>query len=139
MVGAALRSKVAWLATPKAETREFLARALARELLIAATGDLDRLEYAEQESAGLTSAGWLTRLRATVSWAAIGFGPAIFVVVSKWQNWVTDAATTGILVQFSALCFFVAVLSAADPAGYKDRLGSVTSTGAALFGWRKPV
>jgi hypothetical protein len=41
-------------------------------------------------------------------------------------------------VQFAGLCFFVAVLSAADPTGFKDRLGSVTGTGAALFGWKKP-
>jgi hypothetical protein len=41
----ALREKVSWLATPKADTREFLARALARVLLIAATGDLDRLVF----------------------------------------------------------------------------------------------
>ena len=40
MAGAALRSKVAWLATPKAETREFLSRALAKTLLIAVAGDL---------------------------------------------------------------------------------------------------
>jgi hypothetical protein len=139
MAGAALRSKIAWLATPKAETRTFLARALARELLIAATGDLDRLECVTLENAGLTSTSWTARLRATVSWAAFGFGPAIFVMVSKWQNWwVMDAATTGILVQFAALCFFVAILSKTDPAGYKDRLGSVTGAGTALFSWKRP-
>src|SRR5689334_12670530 len=45
--GAALRQKVAWLATPQPDTRDFLARALAKELLIAVTGDLDRFECAE--------------------------------------------------------------------------------------------
>jgi hypothetical protein len=138
MAGAALRSKIAWLATPRAETREFLARALAKELLIATTGDLDRLEYVELEAADAPCVHWVTRLHATVSWAAFGFGPAIFVVVNKWAGWVTDPAATGILVQFAALCFFVAVLSATDPTGYKDRLGSVTGTGAALFGWKRP-
>jgi hypothetical protein len=135
--GAALRSKVAWLATPKAETREFLARALARELLTAVAGDLDQLECAELGSLGERTEGWLARLRATIGWAAFGFGPAIFVAISKWAGWVTDPAATGILVQFAALCFLVAVLSAADPTGYKDRLGSVTGAGAALFGWKK--
>ena len=132
MAGAGLHRKVAWLATPKAETREFLARALASQLLIAATGDLDRLEYAELESAGSTATDWFARLRATVTWAAFGFRPAIpaiFVVVSKWAGWVTDPATAGILVQFAALCFFLAVLSATDPTGYKDRLGSFTGIG----------
>jgi len=137
MAGAALRSKIAWLATPKAETRDFLARALGKELLIAVTGDLDRLEYAQLERAELPSAGWLTRLRKMVSWAAFGFGPAIFLVVSKWQNWVTDAATITVLWQLSALCLFVAVVSVADPTQYKDRLSSVTSTGTTLFGWRR--
>jgi hypothetical protein len=55
MGGAALRSKVSWLATPKPETREFLARSLARELLISTTGELDRLEYAELESTAFSS------------------------------------------------------------------------------------
>jgi hypothetical protein len=138
MAGAALRSKVTWLATPRAETQSVLGRALAHELLIAATGDLDRLEYTEIGPAESTTIGWVARLRATASWVIFGFGPAIFVIVSRTLGWITDPATTAILVQFAALCFFVAVFSAADPSGYKDRLSSVAGTGAALFGWRKP-
>jgi hypothetical protein len=138
MAGAALRGKVAWLATPTPETREHLARALATQLLIAATGELDRLECVELKAVSAPSVGWLARLRATAGWAIFGFGPGVFVVVGKWAGWITDAATTGILVQFAGLCFFVAVLSATDPTGYKERLGSVTGTGAALFGWKKP-
>jgi hypothetical protein len=137
MAGIALRTKVAWLATPRADTRRFLARALADELLIAATGDLDRLEYAEIGQSQFITISWITRLRATASWVIFGFGPAIFVVVSRTVGWIDDPATTAILVQFAALCFFAAVLSAVDPSGYKDRLSSVTGTGAALFGWRK--
>jgi hypothetical protein len=137
MAGVALRSKVAWLATPRAETKSFLARALADELLIAATGDLDRLEYSEIGQTQ-SAVSWGARLRATASWAVFGLGPAIFVVVSRTVGWISDPATTAILVQFAFLCFFVAVLSAADPSGNKERLSSVTGTGAALFGWRKP-
>jgi hypothetical protein len=137
MAGAALRSKVGWLATPRADTKSVLARALALELLIAATGDLDRLEYSE---IGQTQAtvSWIARSRATASWAIFGLGPAIFVVVSRARGWVNDPTTTAILVQFAFLCFFVAILSAADPSGYKERLASVTGTGVAVFGWRKP-
>jgi hypothetical protein len=137
MAGAALRSKISWLATPKADTRDFLTRALGRELLIVATGDLDRLEYAQLERAEVPYANWLTRVRMRVIWAAFAFGPGIFLVVSKWQNWVTDPATTWTLVQFSALWLFFAFSSLVDPTAYKDRLGNVTSTGAALFGWRR--
>jgi len=138
MAGAALRSKIAWLATPKAETRDFLARALARELLIAAIGDLDRLEYAQLERADLPFDGWLTRLRRTLSWTAIAFAPVIIVlVVSAWQKWVTDPDTTRILWQFSAVWLFIAVVSVVDPTKYNERLGSVTSAGTALFGWRR--
>jgi hypothetical protein len=136
MAGAALRSKVAWLATPRAETKSFLARALADELLIAATGDLDRLEYSEIGQGQSTAVIWIARLRAIASWVIVGFGPAIFWVVSRKLGW-TDPATTAILAQFAALGFFVAVLSAVDPSGYKDRLSSVTGTGSALFGWKK--
>jgi hypothetical protein len=136
MAGAAIRSKVVWLATPRAETKGFLARALADELLIAATGDLDRLEYTEIGQGQSAAVIWIARLRAITSWAIVGFGPAIFLVVSRKLGW-TDPATTAILAQFAALGFFVAVLSAVDPSGYKDRLSSVTGTGAALFGWKK--
>jgi hypothetical protein len=136
MAGAALRSKVAWLATPRAETQKFLARALADELLIAVTGNLDRLDYVEIEGTGSKTVGLFARLRATVSWGVFGFGPAIFVVVSKTAGLINDPGTIAILVQFAALSFFVAVLAVADPSGYKDRLSSVTGAGAALFGWR---
>jgi hypothetical protein len=137
MAGAALRRKIAWLATPMAETREHLGRTLAGQLLIAAAGDLDRLEYAALRDVGESSGGWLSRFRAAVSWAAFAFGPAIFLILSKWSGWITDPTTTGIFIQFAALCFLTAVLSAADPTGYKDRLSSVAGTGTALFGWKK--
>jgi hypothetical protein len=136
MAGAALRSKVAWLATPRVDTQKFLSGALAEELLIAATGDLDRLDYVEIGGTGLKTAGLFARLRATTSWAVFGFGPAIFVVVGKTVGLISDPGTIAILIQFAALSFFVAVLAVADPAGYKDRLSSVTGAGAALFGWR---
>jgi hypothetical protein len=136
MAGAALRGKVAWLATPRADTKRFLARALADELLIAVSGDLDRLEFSEVGQAQFTTVSWIARLRSIASWATVGFGPAIFLVVSRQLGW-TDPGTTAILVQFAVVGLFVAVLSAADPTGYKERLSSVTGTGAALFGWKK--
>jgi hypothetical protein len=136
MAGAALRSKVAWLATPMEETKSFLARELAEELMIAVTGDLDRLEYCEIAQAQTATVSWIARLRSTAGWAIVGFGPAIFVVVGKTILGFKDETTT-ILIQFAFLSFFVAVLSAVDPSGYKERLSSVTGTGAALFGWKK--
>jgi hypothetical protein len=136
MAGAALRGKVAWLATPRVDTPKFLSGALAKELLIAASGDLDRLDHIEIEGTELKTAGFFARLRATLSWAVFGFGPAIFVIVGKTAGLINDAGTIAILVQFAALSFFVAVLSVADPAGYKDKLGSVTGAGTTLFGWR---
>jgi hypothetical protein len=134
--GGALRSKVAWLATPKAQTKEFLARALAEQLLIAATGDLDRLDCAELDGVASTTIGWLARFRATASMAVLGLGPAILFFVNKWADWIHDPAGMAIFAQFAAISFFVAVLSTLDPTGYKERLGSVIGTGAGLFGWR---
>jgi hypothetical protein len=90
MAGAALRSKVAWLATPMAETQRFLARALADELLIAVTGDLDRLDHAESEGTGLNTTGLFARLRATTSWGVFAFGPAIFAVVNNRIELIKD-------------------------------------------------
>jgi hypothetical protein len=51
-------------------------------------------------------------------------------VVSWWQNWLTNAMT-GVLAQFSLLWLLVAV----DPTAYKERIGSVISTGTTLFQW----
>jgi len=135
MASAALRNKVAWLATPKAETREFLARVLGDQLLITAAGDLDRLEYAEPDSAGSTTIGWFARFRATAGMPILAGGLAILVFVNKWVNWIPDPPGVAIVAQFAAIFFFVAVLSAVDPTGYKERLGSVIGTGAGLFGW----
>jgi hypothetical protein len=136
MAGAALRSKVAWLATPMADTQKFLARALADELLIAVTGDLDRLDHAESEGTGLNTSGLFARLRAMTSWGVFAVGPAIFVVVNNWIELIKDPGAKLLLGQFALISFGVAVLSVADPAGYKDRLGSVIAAGAALSGWR---
>jgi hypothetical protein len=133
MAGAALRSKIAWLATPRPETRDFLARTLGRELLIAATGDFDRLEYAEFHRTDFPSDSRLTRLRRTLSWAAITFAPFIILVVSWWQNWLTDTMKP-VLAQLSVLWLLVSV----DPTAYKERIGSVISTGKTLFDWRSP-
>ena len=129
--GTALRSKIAWLATPRPETRDFLARTLGRELLIAAIGDFDRLEYAEFKRADFPSDSRLTRLRRMLSWAAIAFAPFIILVVSWWQNWLTDAMKV-VLPPFSLLWLLVTV----DPTAYKERIDSVISTGKTLFGWR---
>lgn len=127
--GTALRSKIAWLATPRPETRDFLARTLGGELLIAANGDFDRLEYAEFKRADFPSDSRLTRLRRMLSWAAIAFAPFIILVVSWWQNWLTDAMKS--FLGFSVLWFLVSV----NPTAYKERIGSVISTGKTFFGW----
>lgn len=130
-VSAALRSKIAWLATPRSDTRDFLARALGRELLIAATGDLDRLEYDQWEAAVLPSSGrltWMRRTLRTLSLVAFAFLPAIILVVLLRQNLLTNAMTV-VLAQFSLMWFFVSV----NPTG----IGSVLSAGKALFQWGK--
>jgi hypothetical protein len=129
--GLALRSKIAWLATPRPDTRDFLSRALGRQLIIAASGDLDRLEYADFKSADLPSDSRLTRLRRTLSWAAITFAPFIILVVSWWKNWLTDAMKV-VLPPFSLLWLLVTV----DPTAYKERIDSVIGTGKTLFGWK---
>jgi hypothetical protein len=129
---AALRSKISWLATPRPETREFLARTLGRELLIAATGNFDQLEYAEFKRADFPSDSRLTRLRRRLTWVAITFAPCIILAVSWWQNWLTDQMKV-VLTQVSLLWFVVSI----DPTAYKERIGSVISTGKTLFEWGK--
>jgi len=49
-------------------------------------------------------------------------------------GFTVDIADSAEDASIAALCFFAAVLSSTDPTGCKDKLGSVTSTGMALFG-----
>jgi hypothetical protein len=138
MAGAALRSKVAWLATPMAETKSFLASALADQLLIVATGDLDRLEYSKIEQVHSTTGNWLARLRATASWTIVGVGPVILFIVSSRVGWFEQyPAGAAIFGQFAAASLIAAVFYAVDPSGGKDRLSSVIATESALFNGKK--
>jgi hypothetical protein len=132
--GAALRQKVAWLATPQPDTRDFLARALAKELLIAATGDLDRLECAEITRS--LRAGRLTQFVAIVSWAVLTFGP-VFLVIGKLTGWpLLEDANTATVIQFAVLCVFFGIVSGGSN-DYKEKLASVLSMGGTLFGWKR--
>jgi hypothetical protein len=131
---AALRQKITWLATPQPETREFLARALARELLIAATGDLDRLESAE--ITGSLPASRLRRFGAIVSWAVL-FSPAVFLVIAKSGWWHLDDTTTSIVSQIAAFCVSVAIVSGIGSNDNKEKLDSIISwVGHSLVGKR---
>jgi hypothetical protein len=133
--GAALRQKVAWLATPQPDTRDFLARVLAKELLIAATGDLDRLECAE--ITGSLRAGRLTRFVAIVSRAVLIFGP-VFLVIGKLTGWPPlDDANTATVIQFAVVCVSFGLVSGIGSNDYKEKLGSVLSMGGTLFGWKR--
>ena len=130
---AGLRQKLPWLATPKNDTREHLARWLGEALIAATTGDLARLTDAEP-TVTAAAVTWQGRLVGFARWAFIALGPAAVL----WLGWslIPDAATRGLAAQFAALCFVVATFSALDPSG-RDKLSSVASAGTALFGWGK--
>jgi hypothetical protein len=131
-----LLQKLAWLATPKNDTREYLARALGEALISAATGDLARLTSggAEQVMTAAVSVPWYGRLVGFARWSLIALGPA----AALWFGWslIPNAATQGLAAQFAALCFVIATFSTIDPGG-RDKLSTVVSTGATLFGWGK--
>ena len=126
-----LRQKLGWLAIPKADTREELSRSLGRALIQVAIGDFSSLTEGETLAPAAGGVLWQDRLLGFVRWFAIAGGPAL-VVWSAWR--LIDDATKGIALQFAALCFVVATFSALDPEG-RDKLSSVVSAGASLFGW----
>jgi hypothetical protein len=132
---AGLRQKLPWLATPKNDTREYLARALGEALIAATIGDLARLTGAEPVVTAAVAVSWQGRLVGFARWSLVALGPAGVL----WLGWslIPDAATRGLAAQFAALCFVVATFSTLDPGG-RDKLSSVVSNGAALFGWGKP-
>jgi hypothetical protein len=131
---AGVREKLAWLATPKSDTREYLARALG-EALIAATTDLARLIGTQPGMPAATGVSWQERLVGFARWTLVALGPA----AALWLGWslIPDAATRGLAAQVAASFFAVATFSRLYP-GARDELSSVVSTGATLFGWGKP-
>lgn len=132
-VADALRSKLTWLATPKADTREKLARILGEMLLAAATGNLDRLGSDEGEPAGLTRTRLLARLAANVRWVATALSPAM-VLWFAWDSVPSEAKAPA--VQLSAAWAIVNLVSLLGPSG-RDNLSTALTTGTTLSGWGK--
>jgi hypothetical protein len=131
-----LRQKLPWLATPKNDTREYLARALGEALIAATIGDLARLTGAEPAITAAAAASWRDRLVGFARWVLFALGPAS----ALWLGWplIKDSpAAQGLAAQFAVLCFVVGTFSTLDPSG-RDKLSGVVSTGTALFGWGKP-
>jgi hypothetical protein len=132
---AGVREKLAWLATPKSDTREYLARALGEALIAATAGDLARLTSSEPVVTAAAGDTWQSRLIGFGHWSLVALGPA----AALWLGWslIPDPATRGLTVQIAATFFVVATFSRLYP-GARDELSSVVSTGATLFGWGKP-
>jgi hypothetical protein len=132
---AGVREKLVWLATPKNDTREYLARALGEALIAATTGDLARLIGEQPVVTVATGVSWQDRLVSFARWSLVALGPAS----ALWLGWslIPDAATRGLAAQLAASFFVVATFSRLYP-GARDELSSVLSTGATLFGWGKP-
>jgi hypothetical protein len=102
--------------------------------LIAATiGDLARLTGAEPAITAAAAASWRDRLVGFARWVLVALGPA-GVLWLGWPLIKAYPATQGLAAQFAVLCFVVGTLSTLDTGG-RDKLSSVVSTGAALFGW----
>ncbi|SFU59123.1 hypothetical protein SAMN05192541_1033 [Bradyrhizobium arachidis] len=132
---AGLRQKLAWLATPGVATREELARMLGEALIAAATCDLARLAGSEPPAPSASSIRWVSRLFAIAQGGVLALGAPTVI----WLLWpyFSDAAVRSVAVQFAALCFVVGTFSILDPTG-RDKLNTVVSVGATLFGWGKP-
>lgn len=140
---AVLREKLVWLATPKPDTRIQLTLFLHEAILAAATGDLDRLGEPTTALPTLAEADrrrWLMRLARLARWAIFALGPAAFLWLDRALGWnlLSEPAVRAVIVQAAILSFIVASFSELEPAGYKDKLGSVMSAGGSLFGWSRP-
>lgn len=129
-----LRQKVGWLATPKADTREHLARAIGEALVVAATGEFDRLLGSGMATTSNVRSGWPEHIVAVGRWAIVALGPGLGVFLG-WRK-ISDPALQTLAIQFAAVCFLSATFSATIQRG-DDRLSSIVSVGAGLFGWGK--
>jgi hypothetical protein len=134
-VAAGLRQKLSWLVTPKPDTAEYLARAIGEVLVVAATGNLDRLLWSQMGVTTDAHFRWQDQLIAFARWAIVALGPALAVLLG-WRL-VEDPATRTLAVQFAAVCFLNATFSAVVQRG-DDRLSSIVNLGGSVFGWGRP-
>jgi hypothetical protein len=131
-----LRERLATLAVPKGEARCELSRSLGQALVGVARGDFAFLGELKDYSPATAPLTWRDRLLSFSKWTAVALGPSICVAI-LWRVPEIPDATKAVAIQFAAACFVVATFSALDPQG-REKLGSVVSTGSALFGWGKP-
>jgi hypothetical protein len=134
-VAAGLRQKLSWLVTPKPDTAEYLARAIGEVLVVAATGNLDRLLGSQMGVTTDAHFRWQDQLTAFARWAIVALGPALAVLLG-WSL-LEDLATRTLAVQFAVVSFLNATFSAVVQRG-DDRLSSIVNLGGSVFGWGRP-
>lgn len=132
-IAAGIRGKIVWLATPKADTKEHLARALGSVLVITVAGDLDRLLGPETVVVNQIPLSWQNRLLGLGCWVVIALGPALAVYFG-WRH--INESMQNLAVQFAVVCFVTATFSAVA-AKEDDPLGSIVKVGGNVFGWGK--
>jgi hypothetical protein len=130
-----LREKLGWLVTPKSDTAEHLARAIGEVLIVAVTGDLDRLLGHQTTVATAARFRLRDQLIAFARWALIAVGPGLAVLVA-WPA-ITDPATRTLFVQIAGVCFLNATFSAIAGGG-DERLNNIAKIGSGIFGWGRP-
>jgi len=131
---AQLREKLGWLATPRNDTREYLAQSLASALIAVAIGDLNRLA----ESSAVTVSGTGARGRSWLFGAGRWLISTFWPVAVLWLGWryvPGGDATRAIFVQATVLWVLVGTSVAIDPQG-REKITSVVSAGT-MFGWGK--
>jgi hypothetical protein len=82
VIAAGPGDKIVWLATPKVDTQEHLARALGETLVVALTGNLDRLLNSEIVAVTRVPLSWQSQVLGIGRWAVLAVGPALALFVA---------------------------------------------------------
>lgn len=139
---AALRELAGEAIVSGRQVRPELRAALARALTAAAMGNFGDFPKAELRTPQ-PRRSWLSGIASAIKGLMITLlPPAIlgFLLVfggSYGWTFTQDPATRAILIQFAVLWLLVGLTSATDPVGYQQKLGTISSTGSAIFNWSR--
>lgn len=138
---AGLRSLAARTIIASQDARAQISRSLALALQAAVAGNLARMESGPQTSDPAASGSWLGNALTVLRRLIVAFIPAAgalaLIVAGERFGWSFASDARPILIQFAILSTIVGLMSAFDPLGYQQRLGTITGTGGSLFGWGK--
>jgi hypothetical protein len=131
-----LRSNLALLANPTADSIAELNKSLGQALVGAATGNFSQFASPDAPARTVSGPPWQDRLAGLLRRLALALVPGLVVILAIRWGLIPEAFQTW-AGQFAVLCFIYATFSSLGQAG-QDELSGVIGSGTSLFGWGKP-